>query len=150
MTIKRRMDCQGLVTTEISGHIGTTDILNAVLELGELTAYASQLWELMILDPRVSVDRENHTSIEMAHNAKEIVQFKSRGAIAIVATTEVCRKWGDDVAALLRGDVVPVTVFTDEGQARRWLAIHMEQARIEATTVRKPRIISGGAARQGS
>lgn len=144
MTIARRMDRQGLVTTEITGHIGMTDMLNAVLELGELTAYASQLWEIIILDPDLNIERDIHTTIEIAHNAKEIVQFKSRGAMAIVATGDQQRKWCDSVAALLRGDVVPVTVFTDEAQARKWLAIHMDQARIEATTIRRPRLVKTG------
>jgi len=144
------MDCQGLVTTEISGHIGMTDMLNAVLELGELTAYASQLWEIIILDPEINIDRDIHTTIEIAHNAKEIVQFKSRGAMAIVATTETQQKWSDSVAALLRGDIVPVTVFNDEAQARKWLAIHMDQARIEATTIRRPRLVKSSGAGRGA
>ena len=139
MTISRRMDCQGLVTTEVSGHTGMTDILNSVLELGELTAYSNQLWEIIILDSRMVPQRNSHTTLEIAHNAKEIIQFKTRGAIAIVASNRNTREWSEQVAKLLRGDVVPVTVFEDEAQARKWLSIHMEQAQMEATTVRRPR-----------
>jgi len=115
-----------------------TDILNAVLELGDLKAYSSQYWDLMILDSRLSINRHHHTTIELAHKAKEVVQFKTRGAIAIVAVTARTIAWGEEVATLLRGDGIPVTVFDDEAQARRWLDIHMKRARIEATTVRRP------------
>lgn len=139
MTITRRMDRQGLVTTEISGHITMTEILNAVMELGELTAYSNQLWEIVILDGAVSIDRHVTTTMEIAHNAKEVIQFKSRGAVAIVAPNARTLGWSNKVASLLRGDAIPVTVFEDESQARKWLAIHMQRAQIEATTIRRYR-----------
>ena len=149
MTIIRRMDSQGLVTTEITGHISVTEILNAVLELGELTAYASQLWELVILDPEIKIDRNIQTTMEIAHNAKEIIQFKSRGAMAIVAVDDHIREWSEHVASLLRGDRVPVTVFPDEEQARTWLAIHIERSREKQNPGHNKMVANSGGCRSG-
>jgi hypothetical protein len=140
MNITRRMNRHGLVTTEISGRTGTADILNATLELGRLTAYSNQWWEIFLLDPCLEIERNVHTTMDIAHRAKEIIQFKARGAVAIVAPSHPTARWSNQVASLLRGDVVPVTVFEDESQARRWLGIHMERAQIDATTVRRPRL----------
>lgn len=135
MTIKRRMDRHGMVTTEIEGTISFADLLDATLELGELMTYSNEFWEIMILDDDVRIHRDNNATLESAHSTKEMLQFKSRGAIAVVTgrtkTRKVCQRFAD----VLRGDVIPVTVFDDESQARKWLDIHMEQARFTATTV---------------
>lgn len=139
MTITRRMDRQGLVTTEVFGFVSMRDILNAVIELGELTAWSNQLWEIVVLDKDIRTERRAHITLETAHSAKEIIQFKSQGAIAIVTPDERTGKWGEQIADMLRGDAVPVTVFEDEAQARKWLSIHMENAALEATTVRRNR-----------
>lgn len=136
MTITRRMDRNGLVTTEIAGHTNLADILNSVLELGELTAYSNEFWEIVLLDPKISIHYGGHTTLEVAHAAKELIQFRTRGAIAIVAPTRNIHKWSEQVAGILRGDVVPVTVFDDEAPAREWLRIHMENAQFNKTTMR--------------
>ena len=136
MTIKRRMDRDGLVTTQVSGRVSLADVLDSVLELGELTAYSNELWEIILFDDSVEVARDHRTTLENAHGAKETVQFKTRGGIAIVASDPLVNSWGCKIAELLRGDAVPVTVFNDEAPARKWLSIHMEHSHFEATTIR--------------
>jgi hypothetical protein len=113
--------------------------MNSILELGELTAYSNELWEILLLEGDITIERHHRMRLEIAHGAKEIVQFKSRGAIAIVSPDPAATRWADTIAELLRGDSVPVTVFDDEAQARKWLSIHMEHSHFEKTTIRSHR-----------
>lgn len=112
------------------------DVMNSILELGELTAYSDELWEIVLLEDNITIENDHRIRLEIAHGAKEIVQFKSRGAIAIVSLAGVMENWAESIAELLRGDSVPVTVFDDEAQARKWLSIHMEHSLFEKTTMR--------------
>ncbi len=134
MTLTRRMDRNGLITTEVSGTVSTAAYLDGVLELGELTAYASDLWEIVIIHPETLVLDDKRASLELAHSAKETLQFKSRGAIALYCSTHRLRPWSEDIASLLRGDAVPVISFNDESDARKWLDISRKSARQTATT----------------
>ncbi|MEX2327916.1 MAG: hypothetical protein WD558_09300 [Pseudomonadales bacterium] len=112
------------------------DVMNSILELGELTAYSDELWEIMLLEDNLTIENNHRIRLEIAHGAKEIVQFKSRGAIAIVPLAAGTILWAESIAELLRGDYVPVTVFDDEAQARKWLSIHMGHSHFEKTTMR--------------
>lgn len=128
------MDRYGLVTTEVSGRLSPGQWLDSVLELGELTAWSNELWEIVIIDPRIDFEPDRRPTLELAHNAKEIIQFKTRGAIGVYAPTPRIRRWAEKVAALLRGDAVPIVVFMDEADTRKWLEVHMETSRLSATT----------------
>lgn len=134
MTLTRRMDRQGLVTTSISGTITTVDWLRAIRDLGEDAPEPGELWEIVVFSPSARISRHAHASLELVHSAKEAIQFKSRGAIAIYSPSNETREWAEEIAALLRGDNVPVVVFADESDARKWIEIHQGTARYHATT----------------
>ncbi len=134
MTTTRRMDRYGLVSTHVSGGVSVAGLLHAVLELGELTAYSNELWEIVIVAPETHIESNHHLTMELSHSAKETIQFKSRGAIAMYAPTSRLRQMLRQVASQIRGDAVPVVVFADEADARRWLEIHRATSRYHATT----------------
>ncbi|MCB1692311.1 MAG: hypothetical protein KDI19_06060, partial [Pseudomonadales bacterium] len=115
--------------------VSTADYLGSIVDLGELTAYSNELWEIVILTPDLVIEKDHRTTLELVHSAKEIIQLRARGAVAIVAFTQRSLAWADKIGELLRGRT-PVTVFTDEAQARRWLEIHRDNAKQEATTDR--------------
>ena len=139
MTIQRRIDKEHLVTTYVSGHVSLPQLLSSVLQGGQLTGDCNEHWELILLDQeRLIINPHDRVRLEVAHAAKEMLQFRTQGAIAIVTGTLASHKLGDILAGLLRGDAVPVTVFDDEVAARRWLSIHMGSATSEATVLMMP------------
>ncbi len=139
MTIQRRIDKEHLITTYISGHISLPQLFKSVLQSSQLTDDCTEYWELMLMDQdQLIINFHDRIRLEAVHAAKEMIQFRTQGAIAIVISSPASRKLGDHFAALLRGDVVPVTVFDDEAAARKWLSIHMECGTCEATALMLP------------
>ena len=139
MTIQKRIDNEHLITTYVSGHVSLPQLFKSVLQSGQLSADCDEYWELILLDQdHLIVDFHERVRLELAHAAKEMLQFRTQGAIAVLIGSSASRKLGDMLAGLLRGDVVPVTVFDDEVAARKWLSIHMESASCEATALMLP------------
>ncbi|XOV88440.1 MAG: hypothetical protein ACFHX7_00835 [Pseudomonadota bacterium] len=129
MSMTHRTDQTGLMTTRVAGQVTIADMLDGFIETGELTAYGDEIWHLVVVEPDIVINRDTRARMESAHNAKELVQFKTRGAIALVTHTPKATAFCQLIAGLLRGDAVPVVVFTNEDDARHWLQLNMHYDR---------------------
>ncbi len=139
MTIKTRLNSEHLVTTRVRGLTNLGHLIEAVLAPVDSPACSRYWWQLILLEDTLIIYHVPGVGLKVAHAAKETIQFKRGGAIAIVANTLPSRRMCDRFATLLRGDIVPVTVFDDESSARKWMAIHMHCAHFDSTTMRVPR-----------
>ncbi len=121
MGILHKKDAQGIIRTYNSGTITMREAFQSVVTLGHLTAESEEIWELILLDEDVVLETDELQTMSIAHQAKETIQFKERGAIAFVAPNSKTLKACLRMADLLSGGNVPVVVFDNKSDAVAWL-----------------------------